>query len=96
MIGGEDEEGGDVERSSGEYCSLSERIVTPDSAMGFEGSSDAIVAVFRSFGDNDRIKEGSTLVGKIQSQLQRLRCGGGSGVAVVLSWPTKVNARSWR
>jgi len=40
MIGGEDEDGGDVESSSPpEYCSLSEGIVTPDSAMGFEGSS---------------------------------------------------------
>lgn len=43
MSGGEEDEGGDVEMSSGEYCSLSECIVTPDSAMGFEGSSDAIV-----------------------------------------------------
>lgn len=41
--GGELEEGGDVEISSpAEYCSLSERMVTPDSAIGFEGSSDAI------------------------------------------------------
>lgn len=41
--GGELEDGGDVEMSSpAEYCSLSERMVTPDSAIGFEGSSDAI------------------------------------------------------
>lgn len=42
MIGGSDEDGGEVEISSGEYCSLSECIVTPDSAIGFEGSSEAI------------------------------------------------------
>lgn len=42
-IGGEEEEGGEVEISSWEYCSLSECIVTPDSAIGFELSSDAIL-----------------------------------------------------
>lgn len=36
---GEPEDGGDMEISSpGEYCSLSERIVTPDSAKGLEDS----------------------------------------------------------
>lgn len=41
------DEGGEVEMSSGElYCSLSECIVTPDSAMGLGASSDAIVSCF--------------------------------------------------
>lgn len=41
--GDEDEEGGDADSSSGAaYCSLSDGIVTPDSAMGFGGSSDAM------------------------------------------------------
>lgn len=48
MIAGSDEEGGEVETSSGEYCSLSECIVTPDSAIGFEGSSEAMADVNRS------------------------------------------------
>lgn len=44
MTAGDDDEGGDVDSSSGEeYCSLSERIVTPDSAMGFGGSSEAML-----------------------------------------------------
>lgn len=47
MIAGSDEEGGEVDTSSGEYCSLSECIVTPDSAIGFEGSSEAMVGVGR-------------------------------------------------
>lgn len=48
MIAGSDEEGGEVDTSSGEYCSLSECIVTPDSAIGFEGSSEAMAGVRRS------------------------------------------------
>jgi hypothetical protein len=41
---GELEEAGDVESSSpGEYCSLSDRIVTPDSAMWLVVSSDDIL-----------------------------------------------------
>jgi len=41
---GEPKEGGDPERSSApEYCSLSEGTVTPDSVIGFVGSSEAIV-----------------------------------------------------
>lgn len=43
MTAGEDDEGGDVEMSSPEYCSLSDRIVTPDSAMGFGASSEDMV-----------------------------------------------------
>lgn len=43
MIAGDDEDGGEVEISSGEYCSLSECIVTPDSAIGLDGSSEAMV-----------------------------------------------------
>jgi len=43
-MAGDDEDGGDTETSSPlEYCSLSERIVTPDSAMGFGTSSEAMV-----------------------------------------------------
>lgn len=45
MIAGSEEEGGEVDTSSGEYCSLSERIVTPDSAIGFEGSSEAMAGM---------------------------------------------------
>jgi len=38
---GEDDGEGDVDRSSGpEYCSLSDRIVTPDSAKGCVASSE--------------------------------------------------------
>lgn len=41
MIGGEDDEGGDVDMSSpASYCSLSECIVMPDSARGFGSSED--------------------------------------------------------
>lgn len=43
MTAGENDEGGDVEMSSPEYCSLSDRIVTPDSAMGFGASSEDMV-----------------------------------------------------
>jgi hypothetical protein len=44
---GEPDDCGDAERSSpAEYCSLSECIVTPESARGFDGSSEAIDAVF--------------------------------------------------
>lgn len=48
MIAGSEEEGGEVDTSSGEYCSLSECIVTPDSAIGFEGSSEAMACVRRN------------------------------------------------
>lgn len=42
---GEPEEGGDMEISSpGEYCSLSDRIVTPDSARGFVSSAAMVVS----------------------------------------------------
>lgn len=47
MTAGEDDEGGDVEMSSPEYCSLSDRIVTPDSAMGFGASSEDMVLAGR-------------------------------------------------
>lgn len=45
ITAGEDDEGGDAESSSGlvEYCSLSDRIVTPDSAKGFGISSEDIL-----------------------------------------------------
>ena len=43
MTAGEDDEGGDIEMSSPEYCSLSDLIVTPDSAMGFGASSEDMV-----------------------------------------------------
>lgn len=55
MMAGSDEEGGEVETSSGEYCSLSECIVTPDSAIGFEGSSEAMMGVFSS-AEEQRLK----------------------------------------
>ena len=43
MTAGDDEDGGDADSSSWpEYCSLSDRMVTPDSTMGFGGSSDAM------------------------------------------------------
>lgn len=43
---GDEEEGGDVESSSPDgYCSLSERIVTPDSARECVSSSDAIMGL---------------------------------------------------
>ena len=46
MMAGEEDEGGDVEISSPpEYCSLSERIVTPDSARWLERSSEAIAGL---------------------------------------------------
>lgn len=38
-MAGDDDEGGEEP----EYCSLSEGMVTPDSAMGFGGSSDAMM-----------------------------------------------------
>jgi hypothetical protein len=43
---GDDDEGGDAESSSPPdgYCSLSEAIVTPDSAMGLGGSSEAMAS----------------------------------------------------
>lgn len=44
MTAGDDEDGGDVEMSSPpEYCSLSDGIVTPDSAIGFGASSEAML-----------------------------------------------------
>ncbi len=44
MTAGDADDGGETESSScAEYCSLSDRIVTPDSAMGFGGSSDAMM-----------------------------------------------------
>ena len=45
ITAGDDDEGGDAESSSGlvEYCSLSDRIVTPDSAIGFGVSSEAMM-----------------------------------------------------
>jgi len=45
ITAGDDDEGGDAESSSGlvEYCSLSDRIVTPDSAIGFGVSSEAMI-----------------------------------------------------
>jgi len=43
MTAGDEDEGGEADSSSWpEYCSLSDRMVTPDSAMGFGGSSDAM------------------------------------------------------
>lgn len=47
ITAGEEDDGGDAESSSGlvEYCSLSERIVTPDSAKGFVASSEDMFAV---------------------------------------------------
>lgn len=44
MMGGEFEVGGDVDSSSApEYCSLSEAMVTPDSAIGLLGSSEDMI-----------------------------------------------------
>ena len=44
MTAGDEDDGGDADSSSwAEYCSLSDRMVTPDSAMGFGGSSDAML-----------------------------------------------------
>jgi len=49
MRGGDEEEGGDMDRSSApEYCSLSDGIVTPDSAMGFACSSDDILETWKT------------------------------------------------
>lgn len=48
---GEPEDGGDGESSSpGEYCSLSECIVMPDSARWLDGSSEAMVLCQQSRG----------------------------------------------
>lgn len=47
IMAGDPDEGGDVDSSSApEYCSLSERTVTPDSAIGFVGSSEDIVRCY--------------------------------------------------
>jgi len=49
MTTGEDDDAGEVESSSPEgYCSLSERIVTPDSARGLGDSSDDMAATAES------------------------------------------------
>jgi hypothetical protein len=42
-MAGEDDSGDESSSTSAEYCSLSDRIVTPDSAIGFICSSDAIL-----------------------------------------------------
>lgn len=47
MTGEPEDEGDDDGSSAAEYCSLSECIVTPDSASGFEASSVAIVGVWK-------------------------------------------------
>src|SRR6266566_3060534 len=48
-MGGELKEGGEVDSSSApEYCSLSEGIVTPDSAIWFDGSSGDMVVMSRN------------------------------------------------
>lgn len=45
MTAGDEDEGGDVEMSSPpEYCSLSDGIVTPDSARGWDTSSEAMTS----------------------------------------------------
>lgn len=60
--GGELVDGGEVEMSSpAEYCSLSERMVTPDSAIGFEGSSDAIARVVSRAGEQGQVRCGSAI-----------------------------------
>jgi hypothetical protein len=47
-IMGDDDEGGEVESSSPDgYCSLSDLIVTPDSAMGFDDSSEDMAVGMR-------------------------------------------------
>lgn len=52
ISGDDDDSGGEAVRSSPEgYCSLSDRMVTPDSASGFGGSSEAIVAVYSRSGE---------------------------------------------
>ena len=43
MTAGEDDEAGEADMSSPEYCSLSDRMVMPDSAMGFGASSEDMV-----------------------------------------------------
>ena len=61
MSGDDDDSGGEAVRSSPEgYCSLSEVMVTPDSASGFGGSSDAIAAMYSR--PRRRVKEGDAVV----------------------------------
>lgn len=61
-MAGEEDEGGDVEISSPpEYCSLSERIVTPDSARLLERSSEAIVGFRSSLFANKYVPENSEI-----------------------------------
>lgn len=55
MTAGDDDDGGDMEMSSPpEYCSLSDGIVTPDSARECGASSEAMVLGIRGVATNEQ------------------------------------------
>lgn len=89
--GGELVDGGEVEMSSpAEYCSLSERMVTPDSAIGFEGSSDAIARVVSRASDRGRVKCGTAITRTFEARWD-------AAVAGMRMWTRLIwNLRSWR